>query len=550
LPGIEVLSRCPDDVTERLLSSQHQLRSLLTLILPEDLQGRGDVPEAYVLDDAAYQTAMTRDMLAALEQQHAGPADSRAWHLPGIRSMPNFRFSDQDSLAVFFTLGRVNLDSDTITLTPNYIQYLLATRNPALPPWFILGLTRLYQMVELSAPAAVQPMMNFRSMQQQDLTNPSVSGCVTIQPFVWLSEAETRRLRKKAAAPVAFLPLATLFSDPRPQDRPPADQELLATEAALFIRWYLDPASPEDKSKRAVPGAALADRYCHAEALWNYVKRASTEPATPALFEACFGQTYAEAEARLRLYQLAATSPFNNFRLYPAQPLVVPDIQLREATVAEISRLKGRLDRLDIPYVRSAYPALTDRYIEQARRTLRKSYAAGDRDPRLLAELGLGEVDAGDPAAARPYLIAAARGHVVHPRVYYELVRMDYHDFQAAHGNAKVPADLTARWLDLLAEGLAQAPAMPENYLLLAKILMGTTAPVTPPQWALLNAGLKTFPRQPGLYYAAALVCALHGEPDKAQTLVAHILPLAAPEERVQLLHLQEALNGEAKPRG
>ena len=41
---------------------------------------------------------------------------------------------------------------------------------------------------------------------------------------------------------------------------------------------------------------------------------------------------------------------------------------------------------------------LTPKYLEQARRTLKRGYDRDERDPRLLAVLGLCEIDAGNDA--------------------------------------------------------------------------------------------------------------------------------------------------------
>lgn len=118
--------------------------------------------------------------------------------------------------------------------------------------------------------------------------------------------------------------------------------------------------------------------------------------------------------------------------LRPASAIKLPPLALRLATDGEIARIKGDWERLEINYVRQRYPDLATKYIEQARRTLLRAYDRNDRDPRLLAVLGLCEVDAGNDAGARDYLETAARLEIVRPRVWLELARLRLADYLAA----------------------------------------------------------------------------------------------------------------------
>ncbi|HRP06153.1 MAG TPA: hypothetical protein PLV87_14660, partial [Opitutaceae bacterium] len=55
-----------------------------------------------------------------------------------------------------------------------------------------------------------------------------------------------------------------------------------------------------------------------------------------------------------------------------------PAIKLRDATPLDVARIRGDWERLQISFVRKAFPDVVDKYVEQARKTLRKPYDQGD----------------------------------------------------------------------------------------------------------------------------------------------------------------------------
>src|SRR5207237_10763011 len=115
----------------------------------------------------------------------------------------------------------------------------------------------------------------------------------------------------------------------------------------------------------------------------------------------------------------------------------LPDFTLRPAGDVEVARIKGDWERLEIGYVKAQFPVLEPKYVEQARRTLRRGHDGGSRDPRLLAVMGLCEVDAGNDIAAREFLEdAAARGQSLRPRAWFELARLRFAALEARRDGA------------------------------------------------------------------------------------------------------------------
>jgi hypothetical protein len=228
---------------------------------------------------------------------------------------------------------------------------------------------------------------------------------------------------------------------------------LWRSQAALFLRWALDRDEPE---KRA--------------ALWRFVEQASVRNVAEADFEAAFRVSYSEATKALLEYLPRAIAARSTVALRFPRVTAMPDVELREPTTAELARIKGDLERLEVGFLKETQPQIAAHYEAQARRTLRRAYDKGVRDPELLAVMGLCECDAGNDAVARPFLEAATKAGVVRPRAYYELARITYNALRAWDAEAKFSAKDTAELLQLLFAARTQSPPLPEVYLLIASV--------------------------------------------------------------------------------
>ncbi|MBI2497880.1 MAG: hypothetical protein HYV75_08220, partial [Opitutae bacterium] len=194
-----------------------------------------------------------------------------------------------------------------------------------------------------------------------------------------------------------------------------------------------------------------------------------------------------------------------------------PPVVVREATEAEVGRLKGET-------------LLLAGQRDLARTALLIPYLRGERDPALLAALGITEADGGDPAKARRLLEAAATAHVARPRAYVELARLRLVEARAQPEGAagKVSARQTAAVLEPLLTARNQPPALPELYELIAEAW--THSEVTPKaaQLAALDEGVRLFPRNAGLVYANASLKARSGQIAEAESLIRLGLRVAA----------------------
>ncbi|MDB6167816.1 MAG: hypothetical protein JWM88_680 [Verrucomicrobia bacterium] len=527
-PHFEVLSRCGDDVTGQLMSQYYRLHQLLEMILPRRLQFHSDIPTAYLFFTRSGASAISTEILARLQDHEATVAASarpeakRTAAKLEVSALPNYRFWDQDALSIFFLWEDLDPRGarERLTLTPSYVAYLLQRRTPSLPKWFIQGTLDLYERTRLLTPPATDASYSLYLFEQ----NP-----ITIQPQVWISPEITQEILKHPNAEVQMPVLGDLFTDEaNPDER---DDPLRRAETELFLRWVFDRDEPARR-----------------EALWKFVDRASTGPVTEEIFKACFGARYEVVAAELQGYLRTACAAKITIR--PPVPAAISPVELRDATPAEVSRIKGGFNRLEIPYVRELSPGLSAKYIAQARRTLRQSYDDGDRDPRLLAELGLCECDAHDDPAARPFLEAAVDARIVRPRAYYELARIRFAAFRAGAGESKLTSVQLAAVLKPLYLMRGQTPALGEAYDLMGEAWLSSEATPSADQLAALAEGVKHFPRRSRLIFSIALLNAAQGQLAEAGRYVDLGLSVTSdPSERTRYGKLSALIAARRRPK-
>ena len=516
-PGYEILARCNDAATRRIVATHQRLHHLLAEMLPPSLQLQCSLPRTLILYDEELQPAASREVIARMLRPNGiepvedfSPAPSfrgmRVAPSPARRLsfLPNLRLWDRDAMAVFMIVRRDDFDAERLALTPDYISFLVKGRVPALPTWFASGLLSLYAQTSFE------------------------SDHLKLEPLSWISETHPDAVKKdpKAAPPVQPLEefLANRFAAPT---EPPTVDPLKAwqAQAALFVRWGLD-----------------ADAGAHRAALWKFVERTAGLAATEAVFTECFGEDFAAVHARLTAYLPTAVRRTVNFR--PAKLPKPAPLVLRNATDGEIARLKGDWERLEVPFVKNISPDLAPKYLAQARRTLRRAYDRDDRDPRLLAVMGLCEVDAGNPAAARELLEAAARLGPIRPRANYELARLRFAEFRAqpAGGDDRLSVTQASDVLAPLFAARAQQPPLPEVYTLIGEVWLHVAAKPTRGHLAVLDESVRLFPRRTDLALRTGELYLREGfraEADNFLAIAAHTTSDDPTRERIARLQAQ-----------
>lgn len=502
--GYEVLSRCDERVTRRVIEAHHRLHQLLEEVLPTSLQLTWTVPRTLILFPEELQPKASREVIEKMLREKA-PAPSVDLDLPGGRRMalgsperrmsflPNMRLSDRDCMAVFMIVRSEDFDPDKLSLTYDYITMLVANRVPGLPAWFVSGFLELYREIE------------------------SYGGELRAKPLVWISEDHTDTLKRDPAKAPPVQDLATFFRTPRPSaasDEPIPPVKYWQAQAALFVRW----------------GLASGDR-ARREAFWKFVEQCSLRMPTDESFHSCFGMDYTTAQAQLTAYLPNATWVKPVFA--PRKFARLERFPIPLATDAQVARIKGDLERLEVPFVKNISPDLVPRYQEQARKTLRRGFERAPTDAQLLAVMGLCELDAGDSVAARDYLERGAQQGRMRPRALYELARLRLDEMRRAPEGERGLISVTQliEVLNPLFAARASQPALPEVYELIGEAWMASSAPASRGHVAVLDEGVRLFPRRVPLMLTAAELFARHGFTAEARGFLEVADLLAAGDE-------------------
>jgi hypothetical protein len=476
--GTEFLSRCSASTTERLAEAWLDKLQMVRALIPEEFLAQMDVPSVFVLYAQNLEQTVSAEIQRELE---AGAArDNRGPGAPRVDIAHSMRLADRDMHASIAYIDEAMFEGAGLSVSPGHVLYLLRARVPELPAWLVEGVERTYRRADF-------------------MHDP-----VTVGPLVWHDLSESAALASDPLRPRAVLPPSELFageSARSTENRHPRRRESRASTQELFARWGI------------LSGGATR------EAFWKFSARAAEEPVTEALFEAHFGFGFSELRDRLSDYLPKAVE--ETVWIPPGKLPPRPRIEAERATPNQIARVRGEWERLAIGHVQRRLPEAREPYLAQARRTLRRAFDAGDRDPRLLATMGLCEIDGGNPAGARQYLEPATLAGVIRPRAYLELARLRYADLRRDTTEAKLFSFTElAPVIEPLRRALTQAPALPEVVALLAEAWARCELTPNTTEFAELREGARLFGRQPTIAYAIALALSRHGKRAEALAVV------------------------------
>jgi hypothetical protein len=264
----------------------------------------------------------------------------------------------------------------------------------------------------------------------------------------------------------------------------------------------------------------------------KFAARTAQQPVTEEVFKECFGIGYKEMALRIRGY-----SEFTNYRgtiieakkggniLYPPDP-----INLRAATDAEIGRIKGETFRLG-------------GHDDKATREFVVAYLRGERDPQLLASLGLMARQRHDDPRARTYLeaVAATGAPVPRPRAYLELARLRAAEIKAKNGSRPYTAEQMGAILTPLFVAQKLPQQLSDIYLEIAGVWENGSVTPTRDNIGALDYGISVFPYNGPLIVRTASLMIKYGYKADAAALIQRTLPLTRePEMKRKLEELQK----------
>ncbi len=526
VPDCEILSRC--DVEQTLAVARHvgDCLQLNMGFVPDEYRAPLALPMSFIMFD--------REPTNALE---AVIPESDDW-APSSANFGRYFSEPTHSLEGGINTG----DSDTHCTVqnragkrwmwagggsrgpiPRGTLFLLGRCAPALPLWYQCGFD--------GGPCCLQRMIG-------------LDEGLIIATASWINEDETEGIlsgAKRAKTLPKLPPIEELFRQTIVADGDSPAARLSPAwmaEAALFLRWGL---FGESETQR------------HHQAFSTFVERSRAEPVTEAMFRECFGFGYAEMQARLSSYLLeAAVEPvcvdYQSIRHYSRHPNPgnppFPSLDTREATPSEVARLLGDWERMQGDELRAKNAPLSRAYLDQAGRTLHKCYAKGERDPRLVAVLGLYDFDVGDTVEARSMLSAAIDAGVERPAAYIDLARILFDEARGHPGSAdgKFSAQQIAAVLKPLFAVRRKTRLDAKGYLLIAEAWSNSAVRPSLPNLGALNEGLRLYPFDSALILAAARTYLQWGYAAEAEVLIDQKMGFADEATDKRLAELRTSL--------
>lgn len=231
-----------------------------------------------------------------------------------------------------------------------------------------------------------------------------------------------------------------------------SEMRLWHAQAGLLVRWAL--FGPELRAERT-------------RALWALAEVARYRPITEEDFQTAFGLCFTEAEQELARFRETARwdAPWIRVPGFERDLPEFGEFSLRRATEAEVARLRGNFERVEMGRWRATAPELAAKYEAAARRTLKRGLRFASDDARVHAVYGLLEYETGHPTEARPHLEYAFAHGAAGGRALLALARVRLADLSVglAAGD-RLPEEVPERVLTPLFAAKDLRPALAEVY--------------------------------------------------------------------------------------
>ena len=491
IDGFEVLSNAPDRETKKLLRDFQRFHQALTKIAMPNIEPPTAVPNVLIIcgrggkfdafkprDDGNPEHAMASFTLRGREFS-AIVIDFQAKVIS---------LSTPESLAAASRPdGASNTDFGVDSykqLYREYVHFLIDSREPPPPAWLVEGLAQILMGIQVSKNTVAVGRIedpNLVSAAEAEMISMGATG----------SAPQEDRDFNAALNGRALLPMDELFAVEH--DSPEASNPLGSTWAKqcyAFVHW-----------------AIYGENGRHQKAFLAFASRLGNEPPSEEVFKECFKMSYADMGTELRSYIQFTAYQSAEFRARKGQQIPEPPpFELRAATESEVGRLTG-----DVLHLAGRE--------EAAHLALIAPYIHGERDPQLLAALGLHERARGDDARARKFLEAAAQARAVRARAYLELARLRLTEARAAGGGQLNPEQMTSV-LRPLFTARAQPPPLPEVYEFIADAWSRSAIAPTAANLGVLDEGVRMFPRDATLAYRDAALKVKIGLSAEAAVLV------------------------------
>jgi hypothetical protein len=382
-----------------------------------------------------------------------------------------FRDDERGAIVVDFQLAELQLeDNTTLESDPyrgfyrEYFRFIIRRNVGNKPPaWFEEGLVQLFASIEF----------------QKKWINFAMIG----DGFGGERTGDFNRLLHRRS----ILPMKELLADP-----PRRRGTFWEAQAYAFVHMCL-----------------YGRNLKYQRPFLEFITRLDREPLSEELFKECFKMDYKKMGLELRGYLDFTDHKYMQYAAKKGQALPEPPpFELRDAPDAVVGRITGEALRLG-------------GHVSQAQNALIAPYVRGERDPRLLAALGLNEKFAGNDDRARKFLEAASNARVDRARAYLELARLRLDAARAKPGGKgdQLDENQVASVLTPLFTARKTPPPMAEVYSLIAETWSLSAAPPQEEHLEVVLEGVRTFPRDTALVMRATLLAAKRGFPERAAEL-------------------------------
>jgi hypothetical protein len=531
IPGFEILTNASDKATQRLIKEFEMFRQALGYVWPIPnrvahstsliLCGKGAKFDAFVPAGKSGVDTATVSLFLKRGNQAAIVIDMQATTLNVLN------VDDSNDAATGTDSGLISVEHDK-QLYREYVRYLLSQNEPRAPAWFEEGLSQIImkmtfdkrsiEFAKLEDPntVSVQAAMNMElnaAAAAFDADTPALPG----------APAEDRdfaaALRRKALVPMDKFFAVTHDSE---EATNPLGNNRWAKQAYAFVHMCL-----------------YGNRGKYQKMFVTFLQRSAREPVTEAMFKECFRIPKSDGKFKEISYKdmLMEIRGYCDFTVYEAKLFTAkkggPDLidvpkplALREATQSEVGRIKGEA-------------LVLAGHEKQARAELIAPYQRGERDPDLLAALGVYEKNAGENERARKFLEAAFAGKSKRPDANLELARYRYADALAkpAEAGGLFSSAQVSAVIEPLKLGRGQPPHLYPLYELAAETWVRSGMKPKRDDVMIVIEGAQLFPTRLKLVFQAAALAGEAGEYQAAHALADHGIkysPEAAGKKRFE----------------
>lgn len=486
----DVLSSASERTTRKLLADFQRFQQALALLWPAPPRPLASTTLVLCARDGEFASLLPSGTAKADQPPSRLLRDRESLAIGVNLAAERLLVTDPTALAATGATS-VELDIDHAQLLyREYIFSLLNQTEVRPPAWMAEGLAQIVMDAEVTDRWLIYGKIDtFKGSATggtgtgADDTDASANGTAVVgeQPFNVV-------LRHRQLMP---LPEFFAVTADAPAARAPLGNNLWAKQAYLFVHFCL-----------------FGENLRYRDAITQFVGRLAREPLSEQLFRDCFKVGYAQMEEELRAYLRHVRHKYQTYDIKPTDRLDPKTIELVSASPTQIGVLLGDAQRLA-------------GRLDQAEATYREAYLRGSRAPALLAGLAVTEAAAGHADRAAKFLDAACAAHVARPSAHAALARRRLNEALAhpAGAEGKLDAAQVAAVLGPIFEARQYPPLIAENYHVAADVWAASATPPKIGNLAVLDEGLKAFPRDSALVLKGARLYASVGANDIASSI-------------------------------